>query len=178
MVMGVSLLVILVPFFIEKRQSIHAADASMNIRSLYQNQVVSYFSGKRFRYSLTRISTWPDFFSARPPQGKPEKLVGYSGRYTDKNGKSVVDPLFVDWNSVGFRLDKESYFIYRVEPAVQFHGKALIGAATRLPLHFQALAIGDTDGDRRYSVLLRGGYVDKDNIFRGMDVTYVGDLTE
>ncbi len=174
--MLICLLSILYSLYIQKRQSVQTSLAIMNLGSLYQKQVLQYFSARRFLYSLTRPVSRPDFFAAKPPRGRAEQLVGYPGGSSTE--KQTNAPRFVAWDRIGFPLNEPSYFIYRVEPEPAFNELARPTEKPGQPYHFHAIAIGDTNGNSRYSVLLRGGYVDEQGFFRGMSQTLVADYME
>ena len=172
----VCLLSVVVPIFLDKKKGTELSIASINLQTLYQNQVLQHFSSKRFLYSLTRIQSWPDFIAAKPPSGNPEKLVGLdSGEHEQVKGLPYK---FADWKSVGFSLDNPSYFIYRVGPENSYSSVAKPGKSQGNPHHFQALAIGDLDGDGKPSVMLRSGYVDRNELFHGMEAVHSTDLLE
>ena len=173
-VMVACLISIMVPFYSDKKRDKEIATAAFNVQSLYNRQVLQYFSNREFSYSLTRLTDWPDFFTAKPPYGRPEHLIGLEAKELQQDSP----PYYVDWQAIGFPLKNISYYVYRVEPEPAFQPIAKDQEKDRNPYHFHAIAIGDTDGDRRYSALIRGGYVDKGNVFRGMPAIATVDLAE
>ena len=168
---------IILPTWQQKKRASQAAVASYNVQVLYQNQVLQYFSSRNFTYSLTRPVSWPDFFTARPPLGEPEKLVGFIA--DPKDPEHQENRLkYVNWSAIGFPLTQPSYYVYRVEPEPAYETISMIPDLETNPMNFHAMAIGDTDGDGRYSVLLRGGYADSKGQFHGMENLIISDYLE
>ena len=178
-VMVISLMFIFRACYSSKRQQTETAGAVMRVQQLYQTQVVQFFSSHQFFYSLTRTTSWPDFFTAKPPLGKAEELVGYQPPPEEKAHKqSVLRKHYVSWDRVGVELRAPSYFIYRVEPEPNFFELSKPGDEGNPYYNFHAIAIGDLDGNGRYSLILRGAYIDRDGVFQTDNQVYTADLLE
>lgn len=177
LVIGGSMLTILISSYTAKKHQAEIAVALGQVQRLYQNQVVQYFSARKFGYSLTRSYAWPNFFTARPPRGKQEQLVGYNPEQ-NKPTPGSPESAYVRWDTVGFPLTQPSYFIYRIEPEPALADSARPGDNLNPFYHFHVMAIGDLDGDGRYSVIMRNAYVDKENRFQAGNQTYTADVME
>jgi hypothetical protein len=167
---------IVVPIFLEKKKGAELSVASVNLQTLYQNQVLQYFSSKRFLYSLTRIQSWPDFIAVKPPSGVPEKLVGLDSG--DREQVKKLGYRYVPWKEIGFPLRNPSFFLYRVGPENSYSNIAKPGRSHGNPYHFQVVAVADLDADSKPSIMLRSGYVDRNDLFHGMESIYSVDLME
>lgn len=160
LVMVVCLSSVIVPYFKNRSQLAEVGIATGYVATLYQNQIVNYYSSRYFLYSLTRAKSWPDFFRARPPRSRPELLVGYAGDEKPKISGGVLGMSYVAWNKIGAEIKRPSYYIYRVEPEPSYEGVAKAGDRFAPYYHFHAMAIGDMDGDGRYHVISRAAYAD------------------
>jgi hypothetical protein len=136
--------------------------AAMNVQTLFQNEVVQYFSSHQFVYSLTRAKSSTDFFQIKPPSGKAEQLLGYPG---DIYGSNM--PEYVNWQKIGFPLNQPSFFIYRLEPEPFYHEQSKPPPDDIYSYnHFHAMAIADLKGDGNFAVISRGGFLDNKNYFQ------------